>query len=191
MYFFSKSISNSAQYVTPDSKIYCEKVPKSPSFALLYKCYCSPSKPEHLHHHVFIAFSSKFIAFLACDSCNWDIYSCHFSIVMGVSCSFTTLPNTFKPWQSNPPQFLTTHKCHPIVASSLLLVWYFDDLKTKMFYLAHLHVFCLNTLELHLHLCSSLSQIKEEGHVWQERLPPQSSPSPRWMGVFTKSENVA
>jgi hypothetical protein len=122
MYFFLKSISNSAQYVTPDSKIYYEKVPKSPSFALLYKCCCSASKPEHLHHHIFIAFSSKFIAFLACDSCNWDIYSCHFSIVMGVSCSFTTLPNTFKPWQCKPPQFLTTHKCHPIVASSLLLV---------------------------------------------------------------------
>jgi hypothetical protein len=102
-----------------------------------------------------------------------------------------TLPNTFKPWQCNPPQFLTTHKCHPIVASSLLSVWYFDDLKTKMFYLAHLHVFCLNTLELHLHSCSSLSQIKEEGHVRQERLLPQSCPNPRWMGVFTKSENVA
>jgi hypothetical protein len=40
MYVFSKRVSNSAQYVTPDSKIYCEKVPKSPSFALLYKCCC-------------------------------------------------------------------------------------------------------------------------------------------------------
>jgi hypothetical protein len=95
-----------------------------------------------------------------------------------------TLPNTFKPGQCNPPWFLTTHKCHPIVASSLLLVCYFDDLKTKMFYLAHLHVFCLNTLELHLHSCSSLSQIKEEGHVRQEQLLPQSCPNPRWMGGF-------
>jgi len=130
MYFFSKSISNSAQYVTSDSKIYCEKVPKSPSFALLYKCCCSASKPEHLHHHVFIAFSSKFIAFLACDSCNWDIYSCHFSIVMGVSSSFTYSTQHLQAMAIQPPSISHHTQTSPncgLLFSVGLILWWFKD----------------------------------------------------------------
>jgi hypothetical protein len=109
--------------------------------------------------------------------------------------------------------FIITFSLHSLLSSSLpllvthaikkstlvifVLSWVFlVPLRTlpntfEPWQLARLHVFCLNTLELHLHSCSSLSQIKEEGHVRQERVPPQSCPNPRWMGVITKSENVA
>jgi hypothetical protein len=85
---------------------------------------------SNLHQHIFIAFSSKFNAFLACDSCNWDIYSCHFCIVMGVSCSFTYSTQHLQAMAMQPPSN-SHHKQMPpncgLLSSVGLILWWFKD----------------------------------------------------------------
>jgi hypothetical protein len=104
MYVFSKSISNGAQYVTRDSKIYCEKVSLT---------------PHHLHYYttvvVHLQSLSTFVITFSLHSLLNSLlsllvthaieisYSCHFSIVMGVSCSFTYSTQHLQAMAMQPP----------------------------------------------------------------------------------------